>query len=61
MMNKQGLAGKREYITLIISKKLEIITRSESGRAVFLLCTRDDQLSRCKETEGLIGIIYGIR
>jgi len=61
MMSKQGLACKREYITLIISKKLEIITRFESGRAVFLLHTRDDQLSRCKETEGSVSIIYGIR
>jgi len=35
-MSKQGLAGKRKYIILMISKKLEIIKRSESGRASVL-------------------------
>jgi len=39
MSSKQGLAGKRKYITLMISKKLEIIERSETGRASVLFAS----------------------
>jgi hypothetical protein len=39
MSSKQGLAGKRKYITIMISKKLEIIDRNESGRASVLFAS----------------------
>jgi hypothetical protein len=31
-MSKQGTAGKREHITLMIPQKLEIMKRNESGK-----------------------------
>jgi hypothetical protein len=30
-MSKQGAAGKRNHVTLTVPRKLEIITRLESG------------------------------
>jgi hypothetical protein len=32
-LNKQGTAGRRQHVTLMIPQKLEIISRLESGKS----------------------------
>jgi len=39
-MSKQGTAGKKKHVTLMITERLKIIRRLESGKSLFIMAIK---------------------